>query len=74
MMMSMVESDHVGFLHHIMGNWAIRKSDGSWETPSAEEAIRAVGMQSVATYIGRLQENLSRCVKTYSSIGGECQC
>ena len=35
---------------------------GSWETQAAEEVIRAVGMQSAATYIGRRQATVSQWV------------
>ena len=58
----MVESNHVGFLRQITGEWVIRKSDGSWETPAAEEVLRVVGMQSVVTYIGRRQAKVAQGV------------
>ena len=60
--MRIVESNHVGFLLQIMGNRERRKSDGSRETPAAEEVLRAVGMQSGATYIGRRQAKVAQWV------------
>ena len=57
-----VESNHVGFLSQITGEWAIQKAKGSWETPATKEVLRAVGMQSAVTYIDRRQEKVLQWV------------
>ena len=61
-MMRMVESNHVGFLSQITGEWAIQKAKGSWETPATKEVLRAVGMQSAVTYIDRRQAKVAQGV------------
>ena len=61
-MMRMVESNHVGFLRQMTGEWAIQQADGSWETPAAEEVLQTVGMQSAVTYIGRRQAKVLQWV------------
>ena len=53
--MQVMEISCVGFLMQITGNQAKRQVDGTWETPAAEEVIRAAGMKLVADYIGQRQ-------------------
>ena len=50
-----VEGTHEGLLFHIKEKQVMRQADGDWETPEAEELLRATGMQSEAEYIGLRQ-------------------
>ena len=59
-MMSMVDVNYVGFLCQITGKQASRQAVSSWETPEAEEMLWSVGIQSVATYIGRWQAKVAQ--------------
>ena len=62
----MVEGPHLGFFHQISEKRERRHSDGAWETPAAEEVIRAAGTQLAAKYIGRLQETVAQWVALHT--------
>ena len=65
-MMRTVDSTPLGFLCQITGKQARRKSDGSWETPEAEEVLRAMEMQLTTTQIRRWQEKVAEWVSLQS--------
>ena len=50
-MMRMVESTYVWFLHQITGKMERQKHEGFWETVDINEVLGVGGMQSAATYI-----------------------
>ena len=54
-MVRTVEETHVGFLRKIAGNRAWRTTNGMWEIPVDGDVLRAVGMNTEATYISRSQ-------------------
>ena len=57
-----VEGTHMGFLRQITVKQARRQSEGSLETPVAEEFLRVSGMQSVAKYFGHRQAVVAQWV------------
>ena len=72
-----VEGAHTGFMCQIMGKRAYRNMDGVWVTLVTGEVQEAVGVQSVATYIGRIQGCVAfhpifeLCVRENIYYGGE---
>ena len=54
-----VYGTHVGFQRQVVGKRARRSPYGVWETG---EVLRAAGIQTTATYIGRIQGMVARWV------------
>ena len=61
-MITMVEGNHVGLLRHIMGKKSWRTTDRMWATLADREVLRAAGVHTTSTYIGRIKEVLSNWV------------
>ena len=57
-----VDVIHTGFLKQITGKKALRKVDGTWSTPKAEEVQEEVGTQTEMTHIGIKQETAAQWV------------